>query len=624
MIKSKGGFFMKRKLAWAMCLCMMVSLLCGTAAAAPAAPEEEILPVLAVMGILNGDEQGNMDLDRAVTRAEFVKMAVSASACKEQGQAVAGISPYPDVRAGAWHSGYIAAARDAGWITGYLDGTFRPDNTVTLEEAVSIMLKVMGYSGSDFAAGFPAAHMSLYRSLGLDSGMTAAQGSRMTRRDCAVLVYNCLNAKAKSGAVYAVQLGYKLDNSGRIDYAALTTALTEGPVLLESSVEAAVGFTPVAVNRDRHTASAAQLQTGDVLYYNKDIRTVWAYSGKVSGVVQAISPSTAAPTSVTVSGMTCVLGSASVIYHFSELGTIHVGDSVTLLLGAGEQAVFVQTGIAASDTLCGIVTAVGTQTQSGALGTISQQKTVTVAADDGSVRTYPYEKDSLKVGDVVRVTVDAAGVTIVKAGSGDSLSGTVKNGSLGGYRLDENSRILDYLSGRAVAVTAARLEGVRIGAGDVLYAETGDGHVDRLILKNVTGDTLDYGVAVTAFESPDIMHVSSTYVVMVNGVPRTHSAQATYGVDVGPCGVQYKADGNIDRLVSLRSGTVERLGAFAATLKNGESLPLAAGLQVYIKDGDNWYLSNRLDLPEEEYKLTAWYDDTAQNGGCVRVLVAEK
>ena len=48
------------------------------------------------------------------------------------------------------------------------------------------------------------------------------------------------------------------------------------------------------------------------------------------------------------------------------------------------------------------------------------------------------------------------------------------------------------------------------------------------------------------------------------------------------------------------------------------------GKYIYIKDGDNWYLSNRLDLPEEEYKLTAWYDDTAQSGGCVRVLVAEK
>ena len=32
-----------------------------------------------------------------------------------------------------------------GWINGYTDGTFRPDNTVTLEEACTAALKLLGY-----------------------------------------------------------------------------------------------------------------------------------------------------------------------------------------------------------------------------------------------------------------------------------------------------------------------------------------------------------------------------------------------------------------------------------------------------------------------------------------------
>lgn len=615
---------MKRKLAWALCLCMTLSLLTVTSAAAGAAGEDEILPVLAVLGILNGDQTGDLALDRTVTRAELVKMAVSASSFRTRGQAYAGIAPYPDVPAGAWHAGYITTARDAGWITGYLDGTFRPDAPVRLEEAVSILLKVMGYGGSDFSAGFPAAHMSLYRALELDDGMTAAQGSALTRRDCARLLYNCLNAKAKSGAVYAAQLGYKLDNSGRIDYAALVTALTDGPVLLEDSVEAAVGFTPVTVNRDRRASDPGQLRFGDVLYYNKDIRTVWAYSGRVSGVVQAISPSTASPGSVTVSGMTCVLGTAAASYPFSEAGTIHVGDRVTLLLGAGDQAVFVQTGGGAADRIFGVVSSVGTQLQSGALGTVSQQKTVTLTAEDGSTRTYPYDRDDLRAGDVVRVTVDSTGVDIAKAGSGDSLSGRVTGGRLAGYTLDDASRILDQRGGRAVSVTAARLEGVVIHASDVLYAEVQNGHIDRLILKNVTGDMLDYGVAVSVYESPDILRVSSSYVVMVGGAPKTYTAQATYGLEKGPCGVAYQADGAIDRLVSLQSGRVSRLGAFEAELQDGACLPLSGSLQVYIRSGEDWYLSSLPAVTAGGYTWTAYYDAAAQNGGCVRVLVAEK
>ena len=145
--------------------------------------------------------------------------------------------------------------------------------------------------------------------------------------------------------MYASQLGYAIDAQGRINYAALTSSLTQGPVMMgNGSISQLVGFTPVTVYRDRRLSSADKISYGDVIYYIKDVRTVWVYSQKVSGVVQAISPSTASPSSVTVSGVTVPLGSSSAIYDFSDLGTVKVGDKVTLLLGAGGQCVFVTAG----------------------------------------------------------------------------------------------------------------------------------------------------------------------------------------------------------------------------------------------------------------------------------------
>ena len=251
---------MKRRAAMALCLCLIMTLLPVSAQAATSM-EDEILPVLAVMGVMNGDQNGRLDLSSNVTRAQFVKMAVSASALRSQGKAVSSVSPYPDVPAGAWYSGYITAARDSGLVSGYLDGTFRPDSYVTLEEGISVMLKAMGYGDADFAAGYPAAHLALYHSLKMDDGMTVSRGQAMTRGDCARLIYNCLNAKAKSGTTYALQLGYAVDNQGKINYAALAVSETQGPVLMTSLVSAAVGFTPQDID-----ACRCQIRRGSLLY----------------------------------------------------------------------------------------------------------------------------------------------------------------------------------------------------------------------------------------------------------------------------------------------------------------------------------------------------------------------
>ena len=85
----------------ALCLCLIMTLLPVSAQAATSM-EDEILPVLAVMGVMHGDQNGRLDLSSNVTRAQFVKMAVSASALRSQGKAVSSVSPYPHVPEGGW------------------------------------------------------------------------------------------------------------------------------------------------------------------------------------------------------------------------------------------------------------------------------------------------------------------------------------------------------------------------------------------------------------------------------------------------------------------------------------------------------------------------------------------
>ena len=66
--------------------------------------DSEKAQVLQLLEVMNGDENGNLNLDAPVTRAEFVKMAVCASVNKDSaGQSA--VSLFPDVTDSHWAVG---------------------------------------------------------------------------------------------------------------------------------------------------------------------------------------------------------------------------------------------------------------------------------------------------------------------------------------------------------------------------------------------------------------------------------------------------------------------------------------------------------------------------------------
>ena len=136
-----------------------------------------------------------MNLSGNVTRAQFVKMMTAASTYRDSVGAGYGYSLFKDVKSDHWASEYIKLAVEQGWITGYVDGTFRPNNTVTLEEACTALLRMLGYDSSSLAGTFPTAQLSKASAVGLLDGMTATRGQKLTRSDCVSLFNNLLTAE---------------------------------------------------------------------------------------------------------------------------------------------------------------------------------------------------------------------------------------------------------------------------------------------------------------------------------------------------------------------------------------------------------------------------------------------
>ena len=94
-------------------------------------------------GVIIGYPDGSFKPDNAVTRAEFVVMAVRFGAEYNATIEVGSNNPFPDVQDDYWALPAINTASANGWLIGYPDGTFRGDNHITRAEVVTIINRIL-------------------------------------------------------------------------------------------------------------------------------------------------------------------------------------------------------------------------------------------------------------------------------------------------------------------------------------------------------------------------------------------------------------------------------------------------------------------------------------------------
>ena len=477
----------KRILALLLAVCVACSMLILPASASGS---NTAVQTAVTLGGLTSDQTAN--LAAPLTRGALTKLMVVFSAYRESAKTQGSTGTlFSDVSSGSAYAPYVRIAVQQGWISGYTDGSFRPDNAVTLEEACTAVLKLLGYDVTTLSGTFPAAQLNKANELGLRDNLTKTQGEGMTLEDGAVLLYNALTATTAEGKVYASSLGFTVNN-GVVDVSSILLSNVKGPFVAGLGTQ--LPFAPTAVYRNDTVTTDATLNAYDVYYYNETAQTVWIYTRKAAGRITAVAPSANAPTSVTVAGTEYTIASSSVAAQLSALNGGGVGQVVTLLLGMNDEAVSVLTGDAANEVFYGVV-----QTTSRSLVENSGpdvQQTVAVACTDGVTRSVNVDKQfNYPAGKLVAITVDENGENIQSLET-KSTSGTVnaEGTALGNTALASNVEILDTTSeGLAGAVRPSRLSGVTLSGTDVKYYTTNEkGEIDRLILSDVTGDLWEY------------------------------------------------------------------------------------------------------------------------------------
>ena len=480
----------KRFLAFLLAVSMAVSMLALPAAASGAS--NTAVQMAITLGAMDTTQTGA--LDAAVTRGAFARMLTAFSTYRESAASQGTIGTlYKDVPGSSQWAPYIRIAVQNGWMNGYTDGTFRPENAVTLEEACTAVLKLLGYKMTDLNGSFPAAQLNKASEIGLRSQLARTQGQTMTYADCAQLLYNALTANTAAGGAYGTTLGFTVNN-GQVDTSTVLLSSLKGPFVAVEGTQ--LPFAPVSVYRNDKVSDSAELNQYDVYYYSESLQTVWIYTRRAAGRITAVSPSASAPTAVTVAGVSYTLGSAAVTSKLSSLNGGGVGEVVTLLLGMDNEVADVVTGEEADSVFYGVV-----QTATRSLiednGADVLQK-VSVLCTDGVARTVNVDKSlNYPAGWLVEICVTPEGENVSAIGS-KSVSGTVNENAtaLGSYALADDVQILDTTSeGVAGTVRPSRLSGTRLTSLDVrYYTLNAKGEIDRLILNDVTGDLWTYGV----------------------------------------------------------------------------------------------------------------------------------
>ena len=211
---------MKKLLALILGVAMAFTI--GTGAMAYSDVEEntyvsEAVTVLSNLNILNGYEDGTFKPEATITRAEMAKIVCETLGYYSMGNDK---TPFNDVEPKHWAAGYINTAAGLGIINGYGNGKFGPEDTVTYEQAVKMIVSALGYEPmAANKGGWPTGYTSVAANIGLTKGMSSS-----VRGDIAVLIYNALTTPVMEQTSYGLDARYEvLDGTGNKEYKTILT-----------------------------------------------------------------------------------------------------------------------------------------------------------------------------------------------------------------------------------------------------------------------------------------------------------------------------------------------------------------------------------------------------------------
>ena len=278
---------LKRALSLALATVMTMGLMMvGTGASykdVKTSHNVEAIEVLQTVGIMTGDENGNFNPDKSVTRNEMA--VVMSNLLKLDYNYYRGTNPFADVP--SWAAPYVAACAAEGIVSGVGGNLYNGEGNVTAAQASLMIMKALGYFQyqADFGDDWQIATIRQASQINLLDGINAKAEDALTRNQIAQLVLNGLKAKMVS---FTGDVGTEATIGGatiNIGYRAEYTPKTNAAAKYDSID---LGTTNIAQNDQYYVQLGEELYNGDLkLKADTDVfgrpARYWEYDGKEIG-----------------------------------------------------------------------------------------------------------------------------------------------------------------------------------------------------------------------------------------------------------------------------------------------------------------------------------------------------
>ena len=640
-----------KKRVFSLLLALVLAL---SAAAIPASAAESFsdvsdkktaqnVEVLRLLGVVEGNGTGQFNPYAQLTRAEFCKMLVTMMGSSDVLRYKT-MTIFPDVRASHWAARYVNyAVRGEKLLSGMPDGTFQPDRAISYGEAVTILMRLLGYTDKDSGGIWPDGYIDLAKSTGVSAGVELAGGSAISRAQAAQLFVNVLGAKAtssstdKDGVTSTTTKAYNPANCSsreRVTLVSLSgntvrvsggkqskydlvrpsssTVLNglkgdllfdaDGKVLtfvpvVSSTTGAAVSNAAVILSADQSTAGISALTGGrtDFAVYRNGVLSSVSALRRNDVVTYDASSNTlyACDTRVAVyyeacdpspsapSSITVLNGTQFTVLPTAQesLSKFKPGKTMTLLLTSDGSVA----GAVDSESSAR-ANAVGIVDSNGKLQMFCGSSIIEIA---GTYSDYSGKLVGISASKDKQVSLSA------KSG-GASGNLDVREGTLGSRKLADNALI--YVDGELKSLS--ELTEIIIPQSQIIYARTNSsGQIDLIALSGTGDGSTLYGRVIKAESRADGSDISggtiyNQFITIDLGGGKTVEKRGGYSVQVGDFVAAVEGESSFTSVVNLTKFSKVSTSAWVGTTAinyGGRTYNVPSGVLIWNRDGQSWF-----------------------------------
>lgn len=139
--------------------------------------------------IINGYPDGTFKPTKTITRAEIAVLLVN---MLDLGTNTSAEQRFSDVPKTHWAYGFIATAADKGFVNGYPDKTFKPDSPVSYNEALTMIVALLGFKAADLPGEYPKNFTNKAKQIGVMNTCAMTGKDPATRANVACFIRDAI------------------------------------------------------------------------------------------------------------------------------------------------------------------------------------------------------------------------------------------------------------------------------------------------------------------------------------------------------------------------------------------------------------------------------------------------